>query len=136
MFSDPDEIDTKITCYGVIKKPLGPRKCLLHRRVNDFETYEFNLFYKYLCMYVEGAIIDIEPSYCLDQEWMDLRMFNKIEDCLKSYETSGLTPQLTQERSQFYYIRGEQEEDVNLERILDRDSEQSTPVALRPLLES
>ena len=92
MFPDPNEIDTKITCYEVIKKPLGPRKCLLHRRVIDYEAYDFNLFHKYMCMYVEGAILDIEPSDCLDPFWIDERYFNDIENCLKKYEASGRLP--------------------------------------------
>lgn len=99
MFSNEDEIDSKITCYTIIKKPLGPQKCSILKRVTDKEAYEFNLFYKYLCMYLEGAVLDLEASDCLDSELIELKKFNKVEDCLKLYESSGKMPQLTLERS-------------------------------------
>ena len=72
---------------------------MLLKRVTDFESYEFNLFYKYLCMYLEGVVIDLEASDCLDKEFIELKKINKIEDCFKMYEASGEIPQLTIERS-------------------------------------
>lgn len=78
-------------------------------------------------MQVEGVIIDLAPSYCLDKEWIEDRDLHRIEDCLKSYESSGLMPRLNLERSQFYYIRSAEEEEVNMERIIDRDTDFTIP---------
>ena len=51
MFPSVDEFDSKIQCHVIIKKPLGPEQCFELKRVIDHEAYEFNRFYKYLCLY-------------------------------------------------------------------------------------
>ena len=56
-------------------------------------------------MHLENAILDIEAQSCLDQELMELKKFNTIENCLQTYENSGQMPELTVERSQYYYAR-------------------------------
>ena len=41
--------------------------------MTDYEAYEFNRFYKYLCLYQEDAVLDLDASYCLDQESIELK---------------------------------------------------------------
>lgn len=81
-----------IVCYAVIKQPLGPERCLLHKRVTNNTLYEFNLFYKYLCLSREGVILDTDPTKYLNQDSIDSKDFDKIEKGLKLYEENGPKP--------------------------------------------
>ena len=81
-----------IVCYAVIKQSLGPKRCLLHKRVTDNTLFEFNLFYKYLCLSREGVIFDTLPTYYLSQDLIESKKLYIIEKGLELYEESGLKP--------------------------------------------
>ena len=76
MFASEDEIDSRIICHTIIKKPLGPEQCFLLKKVTDKEAYEFNLFYKYLCLVQEDVGLDLDASICLKKESIELKNFS------------------------------------------------------------